>query len=103
MIISTTETIQGKPVIETLGLVMGNTIRAKDIGKDIGAGLKSIIGGELKSYTNMMTESRNEAVSRMIEQAQGTGANAVIGVKFTTSMVVGGAAEILAYGTAVKI
>ena len=103
MFMTTTHEIEGHPVLETLGLCQGNTIRSKDIGRDIGASLKSVVGGELRSYTEMMNEARQEAVSRMVEQAAAMGANAIIGVGFTTSMVVGGAAEILAYGTAVRI
>ena len=103
MFMTTTHEIEGHPVLETLGLCQGNTIRSKDIGRDIGASLKSVVGGELRSYTEMMNEARQEAVSRMVEQAAAMGANAIIGVRFTTSMVVGGAAEILAYGTAVRI
>lgn len=103
MFMSTTHEIQGHPIVETLGLCQGNTIRSKDIGRDIGASLKSIVGGELRSYTAMMSEARQEAATRMVAEASAMGANAVVGVRFTTSMVVGGAAEILAYGTAVKI
>jgi len=103
MFMSTTHEIQGHPIVETLGLCQGNTIRSKDIGRDIGASLKSIVGGELRSYTTMMSEARQEAATRMVAEATAMGANAVVGVRFTTSMVVGGAAEILAYGTAVKI
>jgi uncharacterized protein YbjQ (UPF0145 family) len=103
MFMSTTHDIEGHPIVETLGLCQGNTIRSKDIGRDIGASLKSIVGGELRSYTEMMSEARQEALQRMIEHAASMGANAIVGVRFTTSMVVGGAAEMLAYGTAVKI
>lgn len=102
MILTTLENVNGQAG-QTLGMVMGNTIRAKDLGRDIGAGLKSLVGGELKSYTAMMTEARNEATERMMESASAMGADAVVGVRYTTSMVVGGAAEILAYGTAVKL
>ncbi|MFQ6088942.1 MAG: YbjQ family protein [Candidatus Methanofastidiosia archaeon] len=103
MLISNTETIPGHNVTEVLGLVMGNTIRAKHIGKDIMAGLKQIVGGELSEYTEMLTESRKEALSRMIANAEKLGADAVINIRFTTSDVMSGAAEILAYGTAVRL
>jgi len=103
MILSTTDTVEGHPIQETLGLVQGNTIRAKNIGKDIGAGLKSLVGGELVSYTIMMTEARDEATSRMVQAGTELGANAIVGVRYTTSMVMGGSAEILAYGTAVRV
>jgi uncharacterized protein YbjQ (UPF0145 family) len=103
MITSTTDVVPGRDVAEALGLVMGNTVRSKNVGKDIGAGLKSIVGGELKSYTAMLTEARQEAVARMVESASSLGADAVINVRFTTSAITEGAAELLAYGTAVKL
>ncbi len=103
MIITTSEEITGKKVKQTLGLVMGNTIRAKHIGKDIMAGLRQIVGGELNEYTEMLAESRLEAVKRMEAEAKKLGADAIIGVRFTTSSVMQAAAEILAYGTAVKL
>ena len=103
MIITTTETVPGRDVREIIDVVSGNTIRSKNVGKDIGAGLKSIVGGELRSYTAMLTEARDEAKARMIEAAQAVGADAVVNVRFTTSQVTGGAAELLAYGTAVKL
>lgn len=85
------------------GLATGNTIRAKDVMRDVGAGLKSLVGGELRSYTNMMVEAREESLSRMVEHAQSMGADAVVGMRMTTSTVSGGASEIVAYGTAVKL
>lgn len=103
MLITTSDTIGGKKIAETLGIVKGNTIRAKHIGKDIVAGLRNIIGGEIKEYTEMLSEARNEAMKRMVEDAKRMGADAVVTVRFTTSTVVGGAAELLAYGTAVKL
>lgn len=103
MIIVNTETIPGYRIVELRGLVQGNTIRAKNIGRDIGAGLKNIVGGELKAYTELMVEARNEAIQRMISQAERVGAHAVVNVRFTTSQVAGGAAELYAYGTAVTI
>ncbi len=103
MIISTTNKIEGKIVTETLGLVKGNTIRAKHIGNDIIAGLKSIVGGEISEYTKLMAESREQAIDRMVHEAERIGADAITGVHFTTSVIMGGAAELLAYGTAVKL
>ena len=101
MIVVNTETIPGHEVVELKGLVQGNTIRAKHVGRDIGAGLKNLVGGELKAYTELMTEARREAVGRMLSQAEALGANAVVNVRFTTSQVANGAAELYAYGTAV--
>ena len=103
MIIVTTESVPGKRVVETLGLVRGNTIRARHIGRDITAALKNIVGGEIHEYTKLMGESREQALDRMKSEAQLLGADAVICVRFTTSMIMGGAAELLAYGTAVKL
>jgi len=103
MIVVTTEGIEGKRIIETLGLVKGSTIRARHVGRDIMAGLRSIVGGEIKDYTVMLAQAREEALQRMIEQAEKMGANAIIGARFVTSMVMSGAAEMVAYGTAVKI
>jgi len=103
MIIATTCTIEGKEVAKTLGLVKGNTIRAKWFGKDIIAGLRNIVGGELKEYTEMMTEARQQALARMEEEAKKLDADAVVCTRFTTSTITGGAAELLAYGTAVKL
>jgi len=103
MPIFTTESIEGYRITEVKGLVRGNTIRARNIGQDILAILRSIIGGEVSEYTKMMAESREQALDRMRHDAQATGANAVIGVRFTTSMIMQGTAEILAYGTAVII
>ncbi len=103
MIVVNTETVPGYSITEIKGLVQGNTIRAKNIGRDIGAGLKNLVGGELKGYTEMLTESRTEAVQRMLQQAEAMEADAVVNVRFMTSQVAGGAAEILAYGTAVKL
>ena len=103
MIISTTETIVGKKVTETLGLVSGNVIRARNIGSDVFASVRNVVGGEVKSYTKLMTDSRNEAIQRMIQAAEALNADAVIVVRFSTSTVISGAAEILAYGTAVKL
>jgi uncharacterized protein YbjQ (UPF0145 family) len=103
MITVTTETIEGSKVAETLGLVRGNTIRARNMGRDIVAGLRNIVGGEIKEYTVMLSQARDQAIDRMIKQAETMGANAVLGVRFTTSQTMSGAAEILAYGTAVRL
>ena len=103
MLVSTTETIPGKEVEEILGIVKGNTIRAKWFGKDILAGLRNVIGGELREYSEMLTEAREQAIARMLKEAEALGADAVINVRFAISPVVQGAAEILAYGTAVKL
>jgi len=103
MIMSTTETIEGKKIVKHLGLVKGNTIRARHIGRDIMASLRNVVGGEITDYTKMMAESREQALDRMIEDAQNLGANAIVGVKFATSMVMQSASEILAYGTAVGV
>jgi uncharacterized protein YbjQ (UPF0145 family) len=103
MIIVNTEEIKGREIKEVLGLVRGNTIRARHIGNDIMAGLRNIIGGEVKEYTQMISEAREDALSRMIAEAEKLNADAVVNIRFTTSQVMGGAAEILAYGTAVKL
>lgn len=103
MIITNIETIPGKKIVEHYGIVSGSTIRAKHIGRDIMAGLKNIVGGELKGYTELLQESRKQATDRMIQQAQQLGANAVINVRYSTSSVAQGAAELFAYGTAVKV
>lgn len=103
MIVTTTDEIPGKRIIKTLGLVRGNTIRARHIGKDILAALKNLVGGEITEYTKLMAESREQSLDRMIEQAQRLGANAVVGVRFTTSMVMTAAAELLVYGTAAVV
>ena len=103
MLISTTNTIAGKKIVKQLGLAKGNTIRARHIGRDIMAILRHIVGGEITDYTKMMAESREQALDRMVEDAQNLGANAIVGVKFATSMVMQSASEILAYGTAVVV
>ncbi|MTI58382.1 MAG: YbjQ family protein [Firmicutes bacterium] len=103
MIIVNTSQIAGKEISEVLGLVRGNTIRARHVGQDIMAGLRNIVGGEVKEYTQMISEAREEALKRMVSEAEKLEADAVINIRFTTSQVMGGAAEILAYGTAVKI
>jgi uncharacterized protein YbjQ (UPF0145 family) len=103
MIISNTETIPGRRIVEFYGVVTGNTVRAKHVGRDIMAGLKNIVGGELKGYTELLQDSRKEATDRMVEQAQSMGANAVVNIRFATSSISQGAAELFAYGTAVKV
>jgi uncharacterized protein YbjQ (UPF0145 family) len=103
MIVVNTETVPGMRITAVRGIVQGNTIRAKHIGRDIAASLKNIVGGELKSYTELLTEARREALERMLAQAQELGANAVVNVRFSTSAVTAGAAEIYAYGTAVLV
>jgi uncharacterized protein YbjQ (UPF0145 family) len=100
MLVSTAE-IPGKTITKTLGLVRGNTIRARHVGRDIAAALRNVVGGEITDYTKMMAESREQALDRMVEEAEGLGANAIIGIRFTTSMIMQSASEILAYGTAV--
>jgi len=103
MIVCTAETIAGKNITAVLGLVRGNTIRCRHLGKDIVAAFKNMIGGEIEEYTKMIAESREQALDRMVDQAQALGADAVVAVRFTTSSMMQGAAELLAYGTAVKI
>lgn len=103
ILLSNTEEIPGHRITAFFGVVTGNTVRAKHIGRDIMAGLKNIVGGELKGYTELLQDSREEAMARMIEQAKSVGANAVVNVRFATSSVAQGAAELFAYGTAVKV
>ena len=103
MIVVTASGIAGKRVVRTLGLVRGNTIRARHIGRDIMAGLRNIVGGEVSEYTKLLAEAREQAIDRMVEEARGLGANAIVDVRFTTSMVMHGAAELLAFGTAVVV
>jgi uncharacterized protein YbjQ (UPF0145 family) len=103
LIISNIEIIPGKRIAKHLGMVQGNTVRAKHVGKDLLAGLKNIIGGELKGYTELLNEAREEATERMVEQAKAIGANAVVNVRFSTSSVAAGAAELFVYGTAVVL
>lgn len=103
MLISNLETIPNRRIIKHLGLVQGSTVRSKHAGRDFMAGLKNLVGGELKGYTELLNESRDEALDRMMEQARQAGANAVLNVRFSTSSVAAGAAEIFAYGTAVVL
>ena len=103
MILCTSGSIPGKKTVKTFGLVRGNTIRARHVGQDILAALKNLVGGEIVEYTKLMAESREQAIDRMAEEAARLGANAVIDIRFTTSMIMGGAAELLCYGTAVFV
>jgi len=103
MILTNIEQVPGKKVLEHYGLVQGNTIRAKHVGKDIFASIKNFFGGELKAYTELLSESRKEATDRMVHQAEAMGANAIINVRYSTSSVAQGAAELYAYGTAVRV
>jgi len=103
VIVVTVEQIEGRRITETLGLVRGSTIRARHVGHDIMAALRSIVGGEIRDYTLMLAQAREEALQRMIDQAEKLGANAIVGARFVTSMVLSGAAEIVAYGTAVEV
>ncbi|ELA8095893.1 heavy metal-binding domain-containing protein [Vibrio parahaemolyticus] len=103
MIYTTTDTIPGKEIAEVRGVVTGNVVQSKHIGRDLMAGLKSIVGGEIRGYTEMMTEARDIAIQRMVEQANQKGADAIVGIRFTTSSIVDGSSEILSFGTAVKL
>ncbi len=103
MIVATSETVAGKRIVRTLGLVRGNSVRARHIGKDIMAQLRNIVGGEVLEYTKLLAESREQSLDRMVTEARMLGANAVVGVRFVTSMVAQGMAELLAYGTAVVV
>ncbi len=103
LILTTLEGVPGKEIIEHYGLVQGSTIRAKHVGRDIMAGFKNIVGGELKGYTELLQEARKESIARMVAQAEQLGADAVVNVRFATSSVAPGAAELFAYGTAVRI
>ncbi|MDY5212748.1 YbjQ family protein [Intestinibacter sp.] len=103
MIVVTTDQIQGKEIKEILGVMSGGTVQSKNIGKDIGAGLKGLVGGEMKSYTAMMEEAREIAMQRLIDKASKAGANAIVGMRFMTSSIIQGASEVIAYGTAVVV
>ena len=103
MLVLTTETVQGREISESLGLVRGNTIRARHLGRDIVAGLRTIVGGEIHEYAKLLGEAREQAIDRMLDEARGLGADAVVGVRFSTSVIINNAAEMLAYGTAVKL
>ena len=103
ILVTTIEQVPGKKVVSVLGIVKGSTVRARNIGRDIGAGFKSMIGGEIKTYTEMANHARDEAYNRMVNQAIEMGANAIVGVRFMTSMIMQGASEMLAFGTAVVL
>jgi uncharacterized protein YbjQ (UPF0145 family) len=103
MILATTDQLSGKRIVRSVGLVRGNTIRARHLGRDILAGLRTLIGGEIVEYTKLIAEAREQALDRMQAEAKRMGANAVVGVRFTTSVIIGGAAELLAFGTAVIV
>jgi uncharacterized protein YbjQ (UPF0145 family) len=103
MIVASSDDVAGKRIVRTIGLVRGNTIRARHLGKDIMAAFRNLVGGEVAEYTKMLAESREQALDRMVEEAQNLGANGIVSVRFVTSMVMQGAAELLAYGTAVIV
>lgn len=103
MLVVNTETVPGHKIVEVLGLVRGNSVRARNVGQDVKASFRNIVGGEVKEYDSMLTESREAAVNRMVGEAEDMGADAVVNVRFTTSGIMGSAAEILAYGTAVRL
>ncbi len=103
MLLSTTETITGREIVENLGIARGSTVRARNIGRDFFAGLKNIVGGEIEEYTKLQAESREQSIQRMVDDAKSLGADAIVNVRFTTSMIMQGCSEILAYGTAVKL
>ncbi len=103
MIVTTTDAVEGKQIVEVLGLVMANSVRARNIGRDIMAGFRGIVGGEVDEYTKLLAQSRELSVMRMTERAEAMGANAVVGVRFITAGIMSGASEILAYGTAVVV
>lgn len=103
MLIVTTDAVKGREIQEVIGYVKGSTIQAKHVGKDIMAGLKTLVGGEIKGYADMMNEARKIAIGRMVEEAEGKGANAIVGFRLQSSAVMQGASEIIAYGTAVKL
>ncbi len=103
MIIVTSDHIEGKKTVKTLGMVKGSTIRARHMGRDIVAGLRGIVGGEIREYTKLMAEAREQSIQRMVEQAEEMGANAIVDTRFVTSMVMSGASELLVYGTAITV
>jgi len=103
MILTNVESIPGKRIVEHFGLVSGSTVRARHIGADMAAGFKNVVGGELKGYTQLLKDSRKQAIERMIQQAKGLGANAIINIRFSTSSITQGASELYVYGTAVKV
>ncbi|MEM9726781.1 MAG: YbjQ family protein [Pseudomonadota bacterium] len=103
MLVTTTETVAGREIVESLGLARGSVVRAKHIGSDIVASLRNIVGGEVAEYAQLLAAAREQALDRMAEDARRSGADAVVGVRITTSMIMGGASEVMAYGTAVRL
>jgi uncharacterized protein YbjQ (UPF0145 family) len=103
VIVVTTATVEGRRTVRTIGLVRGNTIRARHVGRDITAAFRAVVGGEIAEYTKLFAEAREQALDRMVEEARGLGANAVVETRFSTSMVMSGAAELLVYGTAIEV
>jgi len=103
ILVTSSHEVPGKKIVKVLGIVRGNTVRARNIGRDIGAGLKNLVGGEIKTYTDMVSNARDEAYNRMVNDAIKMKADAIINVRFMTSMIMQGASEMLAYGTAVKL
>ena len=103
MITVTTPTIEGNPTLQVLGLVQGNTVRARHVGRDLIAAFRNVVGGEIGQYTRLLSDAREEALQRLTQQAENLGANAVVNLRFSTSMIMNGAAEILAYGTAIRV
>lgn len=103
ILLTTSEAPPDRKIVRTIGIVRGNTVRARHVGRDIIAAFRNMVGGEIRDYTKLLAEAREQAIDRLAEQAVGTGANAVVGLRFATSMVMGGAAELLAYGTAVVL
>lgn len=103
MTMTNLETVPGRPIVKHLGLVQGNTVRAKHLGRDFMAGLKNIVGGELRGYTELLSDARDEATERMVEEAQSMGANAIINIRYSTSSITAGASELYVYGTAVIV
>lgn len=103
MMLVTTDTVPGKKIVKTFGLVRGNAVRARHVGRDIVAALRNVVGGEIREYTKLMAESREQAIDRMSDEAKRLGANAIVAVRFTTSFISAGAAELLAFGTAVVV
>lgn len=103
MIVATTSEVAGRRIVRTLGMVRGNTIRARHVGRDVMASLRNLVGGEIPEYTKLFAEAREQAMDRMVEDAESLGADAIVGVRFSTSMVVSGAAELMVYGTAVTL
>lgn len=103
MLIVTTDKISEKKIVQTLGIVQGSTVQSKHIGRDLGASLKTLVGGEIRGYSDLMREARDEAMQRMVQEAEKVGANAIVGMRYQTSQIMQTASEVIAYGTAVKV